>query len=113
MYIDESFFVATFIVIYLTLVAVEFLAFLLLWRLSWRHWWQFFLTGFAFGFSSLFVYHGVDVVVFGATGSFTSLYSPLSETLVGLLLFALWAGLEMLIIRWICGITPLDKTSPQ
>lgn len=62
-------------------------------------------TGFALGFSSLFVYHGIDVVVFGATGSFASLYDPLDETMTGLVLFALWAGGEMLIIRWICGIT--------
>ena len=113
MYIDEGFFEAIFIVIYFTLVVVGFLAFLLLWRLNWRAWWQFFGTGFAFGFSSLFVYHAVDVVIFGATGSFTSLYDPLDETMTGLVLFALWAGLEMLIIRRICGITPINKASPE
>ena len=90
MFIEKIFFEPVFIGIYLALVAVEFLAFLLLWRLNWRRWWQFFGTGFALGCSMLFVYHGVDF-----------------------LMFALWMGLEMLIIRWICGIAPTNRIHVQ
>ena len=107
---NSSFFESTFLYVYVILVIVEFCAFLLLWRLNWRAWWQFFLLGVALACCAPFVYHIVDVVFFRQTVDFMTRWDPHSETLLWLFIFAVWAGLEMLLIRWFCGITSADLT---
>ena len=111
--ISEDLFQDVFIAIYATLVIVEFCAFLVLWRLNWRAWWQFFLLGAALACCAPFVYHIVDVVFFRQTVDFMTRFEPSFEALLWLFIFAVWAGLEMLLIRWFCGITSANPNGEK
>ena len=98
-----------FLIMCTALVMVNFCAFPLLWRLNWRAWWQFFLVGVVLGLCAPYVCHIVDVAFFGGIMEFTLLLDSV---------FAVWAGLEMLLIRWFCGIgsaysTPETSLKPD
>ena len=107
---NSSFFESTFLYVYVILVIVEFCAFLLLWRLNWRAWWQFCLMGAVLGCCVPVSHRIAYTVIADKSVSFITRWDPTSSTLLLIFIFGVWAGLEILFIRWVCGITSADST---